>query len=169
MAQDDVQLQSFPQINAPFVQEKTWQITAEWRYLLQSLWFRTGKAQGVVSASVKQTADDALANADAAQLTANDALASADAAQLTADDALTVGNDAFALANTSVQKPDAVAGYTASTGTGSRAGLDMNWGTFVSNPPTQAQVQSIADQLQAVTKLLGQLENDQLTIGTIKL
>lgn len=53
------------------------------------------------------------------------------------------------------------------SGTGSNATFDMNWTTTVSNPPTQAQVTAVRDQLIVVQKRLGQLLADLQTYGTI--
>jgi hypothetical protein len=58
-------------------------------------------------------------------------------------------------------------GWTAPTGTVSRDTFDANWTTTVSNPPTQAEVIAVRNQLIAVQKRLAALEIDSLSIGTI--
>lgn len=59
------------------------------------------------------------------------------------------------------------AGWVAPTGAGSRATFNMDAAFPVSNPPTQAEVVAIRDQLIIVQKRLGQLIEDQLDAGTI--
>jgi hypothetical protein len=61
-----------------------------------------------------------------------------------------------------------VQGWNAPTGAGSRATFDMNFTTTVSNPPTQAEVTAIRNQLIVVQKRLGQLLIDQATLGLIE-
>ena len=43
--------QAFPQYNDPFV-DPSGRITRSWRYLLQSLWTRTGQNGGIISADL---------------------------------------------------------------------------------------------------------------------
>lgn len=62
---------------------------------------------------------------------------------------------------------NAATGWSAPTGVGSRGAIDMNWTTTVSNPPTQAEVTSVRDQVVHLQKALGQLIDDQIEIGTI--
>jgi hypothetical protein len=59
-------------------------------------------------------------------------------------------------------------GWTAPTGTVSRATFDADWTTAVSNPPTQAEVAAIRDQVIVIQKRLAALEIDSLSIGTIE-
>jgi hypothetical protein len=60
-----------------------------------------------------------------------------------------------------------VTGWVAPTGTVSRDTFDADWTTTVSNPPTQAQVTAIRDQVIVLQKRLAALEQDSLSIGTI--
>lgn len=50
-----------------------------------------------------------------------------------------------------------ISNFAAPTGTPSTASIDANWTTTVSNPPTQAEVTAIRDQLIAVQKAVAQL------------
>lgn len=57
--------------------------------------------------------------------------------------------------------------WTDPTGTGSRATFNMDFTTAVSNPPTQAEVTAIRDQLVIVQKRLGQLVIDLQAAGVL--
>jgi hypothetical protein len=61
----------------------------------------------------------------------------------------------------------AATGWVAPTGTGSRASINENFTTTVSNPPTQAEMTALRDQVIALQKALGQLIIDLSTIGAI--
>ena len=50
-----------------------------------------------------------------------------------------------------------VSGFAAPTGAPSNNSINANWTTTVSNPPTQAEVTAIRDQLIAVQKAVAQL------------
>lgn len=50
-----------------------------------------------------------------------------------------------------------VTGFAAPTGTSSGASINANWTTTVSNPPTQAEVIAIRNQLIAVQKAVAKL------------
>jgi len=52
--------QGFPQISSPLVDPPTGRITTTWLYLLQSLWNRTGAAQGGVVNSVTVNANEGI-------------------------------------------------------------------------------------------------------------
>lgn len=53
------------------------------------------------------------------------------------------------------------------TGTGANTAVDMNWTTAVSNPPTQAEVTAIRDQVVILSKVLGRLIEDLKAAGAI--
>lgn len=50
-----------------------------------------------------------------------------------------------------------ITGFAAPTGSPSNASINANWTTTVSNPPTQAEVTAIRDQLIVVQKAVAQL------------
>lgn len=62
----------------------------------------------------------------------------------------------------------AVPGWVNPTGTGSTATFDMDFTTLVSNPPTQAQVGALRDQVIKLQKALGQLILDSKTLGLLE-
>lgn len=64
--------------------------------------------------------------------------------------------------------PAQMTGWAMPTGTGSKASFDANWTTTVSNPPTQAEVTAIRDQLIAVQKALAQFILDSKQSGLIQ-
>lgn len=64
--------------------------------------------------------------------------------------------------------PTQFTGWSMPTGTGSKSSFDANWTTTVSNPPTQAEVAAIRDQLIAVQKALAQFILDSRQSGLIK-
>lgn len=137
---------NFPIDKVRFTEPESGQLTKEARTLLRTLWNRTGGGTGADIASVRAIAEAALASADASlKIAAN----LADVANA-ANSRLNLGLGSVALGNT-------VSGWTDPTGTGSRAAIDADWTTAVANPPTQAQVTAIRNQLIAVQKALAQL------------
>lgn len=178
--------QAFPNINAPLGAGKlesgeaiSVEITPSFKYFLETLWKRTGEsdnpAQGISSAQVEADASAAVASANAAVLTANaagvaaaNALAAAGSAQGSANSAQITANSALALATTSLQEGDAVAGWGAPSGSGSRTSFSMDVLLPVSGAYSQAEVTAIAAQVIVLQKRLGQLEIDLLTLGGIK-
>jgi hypothetical protein len=62
----------------------------------------------------------------------------------------------------------AATGWVAPAGTGSRASINENFTTPVSNPPTQAEMTALRDQVIALQKALGQLIIDLSTVGAIQ-
>lgn len=60
-----------------------------------------------------------------------------------------------------------IVGWVSPTAAGSRAAIDPNWTTTVSNPPTQAEMVSMRNQLISVQKGLAQLIIDAETQGWI--
>lgn len=60
-----------------------------------------------------------------------------------------------------------IPGWVPPIGTGSTASFDMDFTTTVSNPPTQAEVTALRDQVIKLQKALGQLILDSTTLGLI--
>lgn len=58
-------------------------------------------------------------------------------------------------------------GWATPTGTGSRASINASFTQTVSNPPTQAEVTAISNQVAALSKAVGQLINDLKSAGVI--
>lgn len=58
-------------------------------------------------------------------------------------------------------------GWGTPTGTTSPATFNANPAFVVSNPPTQAEVQAIATQVNTISQRLGQLITDQLNSGQL--
>ena len=61
----------------------------------------------------------------------------------------------------------AATGWATPIGTGSRAAINGSFTTAVSNPPTQAQVQAIETQVEALSQGLAQLITDLEMVGAI--
>lgn len=124
--------------------------------------------QGVAdAASAQGTADVARTEAATAQTTADGAQVTADNAQTSANTAQTRADDAYTLAE---QKAGLSAGpaWAAPSGTLSRASLASYTAATISNPPTQAQVQAVANALQAVSQAMVALITDLRATGAIK-
>jgi hypothetical protein len=103
-----------------------------------------GVVQALAAAAAAQSAAGAAqGDASGAQATADTALANAGTAQSTA-------NAANTLAGTKVTK-DAGATFGAVTGTINRAGYTVYTAPVISNPPTQAEVQAIANALAVLS------------------
>jgi hypothetical protein len=60
-----------------------------------------------------------------------------------------------------------IGGWVPPTGTVSRATFDADWTVAISDPPTQAEVEAVRDQVIVLQKRLAALEQDSLSIGTI--
>lgn len=60
-----------------------------------------------------------------------------------------------------------VGSIAAPTGTGANTAINMNWTTAVSNPPTQAEVTAIRDQVVILSKVTGRLIADLKQAGVI--
>jgi len=58
-------------------------------------------------------------------------------------------------------------GWAAPVGSGSRASINANYSTAIGNPPTQAQVQAMEAQLEALSKAVAQLIKDLESAGAI--
>lgn len=105
--------QPFPSAAAKIV-EGDGRITESYRYLLESLWTRTGQAPGVSSvvvqsaaAAAQKTANLGVINAAGAQTTANLGVLNANAAQTTADAGVATATTATAAAATAQAGADA--------------------------------------------------------------
>lgn len=121
--------------------------------------------EAVYSLQPQDTAD-AHAAADAAQNSAQNAQDSATAAsdsasvaQKRADNAYALGKSAYDLADTKVTQ-DVGLSWAPPTGTASRAAFATYESPTISNPPTQAEVQALADALQAHSRALKAVIDD---------
>lgn len=122
---------------------------------LQRAAFSEGPA---ASAAAQDSADQAAIDAgvadgkaEGAQATAESAQGTADAAMIRADDAYDRADDAYDLAGTKVTK-NAGPGWISPTGSASRGALVSYSAPVISNPPTQAEVQGVADAVQALSQ-----------------
>ena len=143
-------------------------LSTDWYDFFITLWTRTGDAQGVDATEVLAIAAAAAADAVAAVITANAALAAAALKLAILQNLADLNNVVTARNNlglTALATANPVIGWADPTGAGSRATFDMNFTTTVSNPPTQAQVTAIRDQLIVVQKRLGQSILDDKTVG----
>jgi uncharacterized protein DUF3359 len=112
-----------------------------------------GATQAINDAATAQS------SADTAQGTADGAQSSADNAQTAADNAQTTADSALALASTAVQQ-NVGPSWTDATGTASRTAYSTYSAPVISNPPTQAEVQAIADALAVLSPHFTAVVND---------
>jgi hypothetical protein len=85
---------NMPQAGGAIVNATTGTPTGYFYQFLQTLWLRTGSAQGESAGNASQDAAEALASAQAAQVAASGAVSTANAAELAAGTAQTTANNA---------------------------------------------------------------------------
>lgn len=120
----------------------------------------TAEQAGAAAATADTKADAAQGAADAAAGTASAAATAAVAAQNRAD-------DAYDLAATKADKSTG-ASWAAPSGTEARTGISAYSAPTISNPPTQAEVQAIADAVQTLSRAVVALITDLRATGAIK-
>lgn len=137
---------------------------------LQRAAFSEGPA---ASAAAKDAADQAAIDAGVADAKAVDAGVAAESAQGTADAAMTRaddaydrGDEAYARAETKVAK-NFGAVWEAATGTAARTAYAAYTAPTISNPPTQAEVQGVADAVQAMSRRMVALISDLRANGVL--
>ncbi len=137
---------NFPIDRMRAVDQETGQFSKEARTLLRALWNRTGGGTGTDVATVKLTADAALAGANASLKKAANLsdLVSVPVARSN------LGLGSVALGNT-------VPGWTNPTGSGSRAAINADFTQTAAVAYSQSDLQLVIDQLVAVQKALAQL------------
>lgn len=138
---------ALPAGSAPFV-DAGGVLTTYGRNLLSALINRTGGPPGTDVTAIA-------AAAAAAQATANSALTQANASLKKAQNLADLANLTTALGNLQLVK---VGGWSTPTGgAGSRAAVNTAFTSAVSAAYTQAEVQAIETQVEALSKALGQL------------
>lgn len=131
---------------------------------LQNAAFNSNPA---AAAAAQETADTAAAAAATADAAATAAQSAADTANASASDAQTRADDAYDLAATKVTK-GAGAAWAAPSGTAARTSLAAYVAPVVSNPPTQAEMQALADAVQAISRAVVALVTDLRANEAIK-
>jgi len=118
-------------------------------------------AQGSAAAA-QTTANTGVTNASTAQTTANTALANAATAQTTANSKITQ-----ATADGLYVHQDLGPAWTAATGTASRAAYAAYVSPTISNPPTQAEMQTLSDAVQDLSQRMVALITDLKANSTL--
>jgi hypothetical protein len=144
---------------------------------LQRAAFSEGPA---ASEAAKNAADQAALDAGVADakavvagVVAEEAQGTADAAMMRADDAYDRGDEAYEradeaydYADTKVAK-DFGATWGAATGIAARTAYEAYEAPTISNPPTQAEVQGVADAVQAMSRRMVALISDLRANGAL--
>lgn len=124
-------------------------------------------AFAAIVANIESTAT-AQAAADAAQDSAISAIADAAAASANAAAAQSDATDALGIAGTAVQQ-DLGPAWTAPTGTASRVSFATYTAPVISASPTQAEVQAVANAVQALSRALKAVVDDLTANGALTL
>lgn len=150
---------SLPAINVPISETETGLPTTVFYRFIETLFKRTGGVNGDRTASVEVRLTQAEDDIDALDVAKADKSVTITAGNgLTGDHNLSSGFTIDAVQNT---------GWTTGTGTENKGAYATYTAPTISNPPTQIEVQALADALQAATRRILALEAALRSNGAI--